>query len=794
MPERGWQRLVCRLLALILTMVLAILLLPLPAYASPGWEAGYSYRKKIVIDHTKVSGSTALVNFPVLINIASDNDLRTVANAGDVQNASGYDIMFTSSDGTTNRYHEIEKYTASTGEYVAWVNIPSLSPTTDTVIYMYYGNSSITTDPSSTRTWDGADYKGVWHLNETPTVDTHAYDSTSNANSASFQHMTSGDQVAARIGGGLDFDGIDDFLDIADSASLDVTTAGTIEMWVKLRSTFSGTSGSNMGLMDKGAYQLFLDKSDGKLRLSLHGDTTDAWSTSYDSPAVAIVSLAVYNGKLYAGTGSDGIVYALEGSSWSQSFDAPPSSASVIESLAVYNGKLYAGTFPNGIVYVYDGSSWAVIADLAADTITSLAVYNGKLYAGSTDEYGPNDGIIYVYDGNSWEVSYDWPATNVPCLAVYNGKLFAGASDGIVYVYDGDFWNTSYDESLADVFWALAPYYSSLYAAGSLYTYSGYSAANYIYDGTDWLADGSAYPDGYPPFMSLAVYDGDFYSGTFNDVGSQPDGVVYVYAFGSGSWHLSYDPPEDRISSLAVYNGKLYAGVGAPNGIVYVYGSADDRVLASSTASWDTGWHYVVARSTGTTMHLYVDGVFDSSELASVSIAANIKELLLGKTYGSQMAGGTPEAFDGIMDEVRISSTDRSPEWIATTYNNQSSPSTFYSVGVEQVMAQVENWKSYNTSLYIPANEDDDFSDAEHTVYMHGTSFIPSGQYRVTFYDDAGVVSGDAHKIQSLTAVADGSGELNAECGLSTFQGKADAGTWHAVVSLPSGEPAPDTL
>ena len=37
--------------------------------------------------------------------------------------------------------------------------------------------------------------------------------------------------------------------------------------------------------------------------------------------------------------------------------------------------------------------------------------------------------------------------------------------------------------------------------------------------------------------------------------------------------------------------------------------------------------------------------------------------------------------LDGSLDEVRISKTARSADWIATEYNNQSNPSNFYSVG-----------------------------------------------------------------------------------------------------------------
>jgi len=36
---------------------------------------------------------------------------------------------------------------------------------------------------------------------------------------------------------------------------------------------------------------------------------------------------------------------------------------------------------------------------------------------------------------------------------------------------------------------------------------------------------------------------------------------------------------------------------------------------------------------------------------------------------------------DGLLDEASVSTTTRSAGWIATEYNNQNSPATFYSVG-----------------------------------------------------------------------------------------------------------------
>jgi hypothetical protein len=37
----------------------------------------------------------------------------------------------------------------------------------------------------------------------------------------------------------------------------------------------------------------------------------------------------------------------------------------------------------------------------------------------------------------------------------------------------------------------------------------------------------------------------------------------------------------------------------------------------------------------------------------------------------------------GTLDEIRVSNAVRSADWIATEYNNQSSPGTFYTLGSE---------------------------------------------------------------------------------------------------------------
>ncbi len=129
------------------------------AAAQSWYNAGWPFRKKITIDNARV-GSTGAphTNFVVLINLTSDANLTASARSD------GYDILFTSSDGTTKLNHEIESYTSSTGALTAWVQIPSLPSSVSTVLYMYYGNAAAANQQNVTGTWD-ATFKAVWHLN-----------------------------------------------------------------------------------------------------------------------------------------------------------------------------------------------------------------------------------------------------------------------------------------------------------------------------------------------------------------------------------------------------------------------------------------------------------------------------------------------------------------------------------------------------------------------------------------------------------------------------------------------------
>ena len=119
-----------------------------PSAPAPPQGSGYAYRRTITIDHTKVP-NTDQSNFPLLIS-GTYTYLATVSNGGNVQNANGYDVIFTSDTGCATKLdHEVDTYNATTGAVNYWVRVPLLSHINDTTIYLCYGNSAITTDQSN---------------------------------------------------------------------------------------------------------------------------------------------------------------------------------------------------------------------------------------------------------------------------------------------------------------------------------------------------------------------------------------------------------------------------------------------------------------------------------------------------------------------------------------------------------------------------------------------------------------------------------------------------------------------
>jgi len=197
--------------------------------------------RSITIDHTKVP-NTDQTNFPVLFS-GTYTYLKTVANGGLVQNASGYDITFSlDSLGNSPIAWEFESWDPVTGVCVFWLKLPTVSHTTDQVFYLHYNNPSISSFQGSVAgsVWDN-NYLGVWHMNQTITgagqtvvdVSANALNATTNGT------WTSGQQAAGKVGGSLQL--LNANADYLNFSSTTLSGAYTVEGWYNV-TTLDNTS------------------------------------------------------------------------------------------------------------------------------------------------------------------------------------------------------------------------------------------------------------------------------------------------------------------------------------------------------------------------------------------------------------------------------------------------------------------------------------------------------------------------------------------------------------------------
>lgn len=199
----------------------------------------YSYYKTITIDNAKVGGDE--VDFPLVINIASDNNLRTVGNGGQIQNtdATGTiignvtvpaDLVFSpNSDGSAPYDFEYEYYDATTGALIAHVRLPTMSSGTPTVLYMAYGDAGVVASQETIATvWD-ASFKAVHHKHGAAWAE--ILDSTATGSDADGEGGNPTYQHPSQIGYGVDYDGDDCHTLNGVLANIEGLNEGTFECW-----------------------------------------------------------------------------------------------------------------------------------------------------------------------------------------------------------------------------------------------------------------------------------------------------------------------------------------------------------------------------------------------------------------------------------------------------------------------------------------------------------------------------------------------------------------------------------
>jgi len=192
-----------------------------PDHADP---SGACPAKRIVVDPDFVD--CTLTSFPVLVQIAGDSELMTARD-------DGADVFFSTSDsGPADLDFEVESWDRAAGDLTAWVRLPSISSSQDTVFHLQYGDGSSNDKQNVGGVWQNG-HAAVFHMDYGGGPGTEP-DSTSNDNDLiPYYDYSQPRDTGGRIGRGLDFANPGDMLSRTDSASLDITTAVTMSAWVK---------------------------------------------------------------------------------------------------------------------------------------------------------------------------------------------------------------------------------------------------------------------------------------------------------------------------------------------------------------------------------------------------------------------------------------------------------------------------------------------------------------------------------------------------------------------------------
>ncbi len=235
--------------------------------------AGPPFVRQIDIVDAKVTGTHT--DFPLLVAIQADW-VKSTANGGTVARDDGFDVHFSADEaGAQALSYELERYNEMTGVFIAWVKVPSLSATT--AIFMHYGDTALTTDPTQpAQVWTNG-FASVLHM---------AGGADSTGNTVPTGSNLNG--VSGQIGVGRSFNGSTSYADLTSLAAVDDVFAGggTIEAWIK-----PATAGENdFGrVLDKNEWGLYVD--DGNVNNSIsffHFDgggsaSSGTWLTPADS-------------------------------------------------------------------------------------------------------------------------------------------------------------------------------------------------------------------------------------------------------------------------------------------------------------------------------------------------------------------------------------------------------------------------------------------------------------------------------------------------------------------------------
>ncbi|MFX0036258.1 MAG: DUF2341 domain-containing protein [Candidatus Hermodarchaeota archaeon] len=679
----------------------------------------FNYYKVITIDHTKVNGTSNLINFPLLISLL-DSDLKH-----DVQ-PDGDDIAFY--NGSEWLDHEIEKfnqnYDETYAQLIAWVRIPILYYDNDTTIYMYYGNSTMESQENPEGVWD-SNYKGVWHLSEDPSGSSpQMKDSTSNHNHGTVNNLNTSDQVSGQIDGSIDFDDATDYINCSDHSSLNVGSGDfSLSLWFNYDGVTQGFLAGKGAYIGGIRYSIFIvDTASDKIKGEIDdGIDYDGITTTerYDDNTWHHVEL-VRDGnylRLYLdgqeNSGSPIDITDIGSLDNPQPFyintitgspgggpNPPYSTAKLDEvrvSMVARSADLIATEFnnqndTNNFYSVSTAQKILSISDF--DFYKEITIDHTKV-AGSSDLLN-FPVLISIMDSDLQDHTQP------------DGDDIAFYADGKWLDHEIEAFNQTYDETHAQLIaWVRVPI---LYHDNNtiIYMYYGNSKMgplenpsdvwNSNYKGVWHLGDGVMNPSSSYYDSTINDNNGKAINSPINNTTSKIDGGVsfddsneravkishstslqFISNFSISAWFRSTDSDGDVGLIMNKWSGEeskrnYWLGKLNQNDFAF-YVDNDSNVLYGWNNLKDGDWHYVVATANSTTLVIYIDGsLVATNSWDGISLTGDA-DLYIGKAVDT-----IDQEFNGDIDEIHVLDTILDLDWISTEYNNQYNPNNFYSV------------------------------------------------------------------------------------------------------------------
>lgn len=296
-----------------------------------------------------------------------------------------------------------------------------------------------------------------------------------------------------------------------------------------------------------------------------------------------VLTLLSVDGVLYAGTIENGIYYSTDhGVNWTQA--NPPIHDKTVTILISVGGTLYAGTRYNGVFYSTDaGVNWTQAkAPMSNKEVMTLIAVDTTLYAA-----GNYKGIFYSTDGGINWVQTNTPVNNkeVSALISVDKRIYAGTFEdhnpsGLFYSDDGGK-NWTHANAPMDS----TQVTSLIWVNGRLYAGTSVDAVFRSTDGgVNWFGSDQSFFNS-ASLLDLAVNPNFIVTSGYDGVFRSVDG--------GRNW-IQANPPlnEQRVSSLILFNGTLYAGTEPTTS----YPLANARISRST----DGGISWIVSPVKGT--------------------------------------------------------------------------------------------------------------------------------------------------------------------------------------------------